>query len=94
MDVRDYFHIGILGFTTRGKLTMEGNPIIPSHIAGTTTDRPFLTISQIVEAAEIEDRCVKENYGGGEIVKVTRQMPVERRTAWDLRWTKILAGSS
>ena len=76
MDVRDYFHIGILGFTTKGKLRMGGEPVINSHLPGTTPDQPFLSISRVVEVAEIEERQVKENYGEGEIVEVTRRMPV------------------
>ena len=76
MDVRDYFHIGILGFTTRGKLTMGGKPVVTSHIAGATPEQPFLPISKVVDVAGIEKRRVKENYGGGEIVEVTRRMPV------------------
>ena len=76
MDVRDYFHIGILGFTTKGKLRMGGEPVINSHLPGTTSDQPFLPISRVVELADIEERQVKENYGDGEIVEVTRRRPV------------------
>lgn len=75
MDVRDYFHIGILGFTTGGFLGMGGIKNTYT-LPGTTPERPFLPISQVVEAAEIQERKVKENYGGGEIVEVTRRMPV------------------
>ena len=76
MHVRDYFQIGILGFTTKGKLRMGGEPVINSHLAGTDPSRPFLPISQVVEVAEIEERQVKESYGNGEIVEATRRMPV------------------
>ena len=75
MDIRNYFHIGILGFTTGGFLgtgSMKNTYTLP----GTTPERPFLPISQVVEVAEIEERKVKENYGGGEAVEVTRRMPV------------------
>lgn len=75
MDIRDYFHIGILGFTTGGFLGMGGMKNTYA-LPGTTSERPFLPISQVVEVAEIQEKKVKENYGGGEIVEVTRRMPV------------------
>ena len=76
MDVRDYFHIGILGYTSVGWLFNGDKPEITSALPGTTPERPFLPISQVVEVAEIEEKRVKEDYGGGEIVEVTRRMPV------------------
>ena len=74
MEVRDYFHIGILGFTTSGFLGWGG---IKNTYAlpGTRPERPFLPISQVVEEAEMEERRVRENHGG-EIVEVTRRIPV------------------
>ena len=74
MEVRDYFHIGILSFNGGWVFVTSVN--VDSALAGTTPERPFLPISQVVEVAEIEERKVKENYGGGEIVEVTRRMPV------------------
>ena len=92
MEVRDYFHIGILGFTTKGKLRMRGEPQINNYIAGTTPERPFLPISQVVEVAEIQERKVKEDYGGGEIVEVTRRMPVWlRRSKKSKNWDPMCA---
>ena len=86
MDVRDYFHIGILGFSSEGLILNRKKLINTSALAGTTPERPFLPISQVVEVAEIEERLVKENYGAGEIVEVTRRMPVWLRShvgKWD-----------
>ncbi len=86
MDVRDYFHVGILGFSSEGLILNRNKLINTSALAGTTPERPFLPISQVVEVAEIEERLVKENYGGGEIVEVTRRMPVWLRShigRWD-----------
>ena len=79
LDIRDYFHIGILGFTTGGFLGMGGIKNTYT-LPGTTPERPFLPISQEVEVAEIEEKRVKEDYGGGEVVEVTRRMPVWLRT--------------
>ena len=76
MDVRDYFHIGILGYTSEGWLFNRHGSEITNALPGTTLERPFLPISQVVEVAEIEEKRVKEDYGGGEIVEVTRRMPV------------------
>ena len=75
MDIRDYFHIGILGYTTGGFLGLGGMKNTYT-LPGTTPERPFLPISQVVEVADIEEKRVKENYGGGEIAEVTRRMPV------------------
>ena len=75
MDIRGYFHIGILGFTTGGFLGM-GSMKNTYTLPGTAPEQPFLPISQVVEVAEIQERKVKENYGGGEVVEVTRRMPV------------------
>ena len=75
MDIRDYFHIGILGYTTGGFLGMGGLKNTYT-LPGTTPERPFLPISQVVEVADMEEKRVKEDYGGGEIVEVTRRMPV------------------
>lgn len=75
MEVRDYFHIGILGYTSEGWLFNSDKPAITSAIAGTTPTQPFLPMSQLVEAAKIVERQVRENHGG-EIVEVTRRMPV------------------
>ena len=73
MDVRDYFHIGVLGFSTR----LFGTGIKTTYaLPGTSPERPFLPISKVVEVADIEERQVREDYGGGEIVEVTRRMPV------------------
>ena len=76
MQVRDYFHVGILGYTSEGRIINGDKPEITSALTGTAPERPFLPISQVVEVAEIEEKRVKENYGGGEIVEVTRRMPV------------------
>ena len=72
MDIRDYFHIGIIGYNTDGR----GNPIITSHLPGTTTDQPFMLISQVVDVAEVEERQVRESDGAGGLVEVTRRFPI------------------
>ncbi|MYC28910.1 MAG: VWA domain-containing protein [Chloroflexi bacterium] len=72
MDVRDYFHIGALGYKT----DQQGGSIIQSLLAGTSVDQPFLLISQVVDIAEIEEREVRESDGAGGLVNVTRNFPV------------------
>ena len=72
MDVRDYFHVGIITYTTDNK----GNPDVQSALPGTSSEQPFLTISQVVDAAEVEERQVKESDGAGGLVEVTRKFPV------------------
>ena len=72
MDVRDYFHIAIVGYHT----DIRGNPIITSILPGTSLDTPFLTISQVAEAAEVVERNVRESDGAGGIIEVARRFPV------------------
>ena len=64
MDVRDYFHVGVITYTTDGK----GDPDVQSALPGTTAGEPFLTISQVVDAAIVEERKVKESDGAGDLV--------------------------
>ena len=80
MDVRDYFHVGIITYTTDDK----GNPDVQSALPETSTKEPFLTISQVVDAATVEDRTVKEPDGAGGLVEVTRKFPVWLRP--EARW--------
>lgn len=72
MDIRDYFHIGVIGYNTDGR----GNPLITSALPGTTPEQPFLLISRVVDVAEVEERQVKESDGAGGLVEVTRRFPV------------------
>ena len=72
IDVRDYFHIGILGYNTDG----TGAPIISSALAGTSPEQPFLLISQVAETAQVEERLVRESDGAGGVIEVTRRFPV------------------
>ena len=72
MDIRDYFDIGVITYTTDG----SGNPTVGTALPGTTLGQPFLSVSQVVEAAEVEERQVKESDGAGGLVEVTRRIPV------------------
>ena len=71
MDVRDYFEIGIIGYTT----DPSGRPIIRSLLKNTTPASPFLRISQVVNQAVVEKVNVKESDGAGGVIEVTRQIP-------------------
>ena len=72
MDIRDYFHIAVLGYNTDDR----GNPIVNSALQGTTPEAPFLLISQVVEAAEVVERAVRESDGAGGVIEVDRRFPV------------------
>ena len=72
MDIRDYFHVGIITYTT----DRAGNTQLETPLPGTTPEQPFLSISEVVDAAEVEERQVKESDGAGGIVEVTRKFPV------------------
>ncbi len=71
MDVRDYFHAGVITYTTND----SGEPEVESALPGTSPENPFLTISQVVDAATVEERQVKEPDGAGGVVDVTRKVP-------------------
>ena len=72
IDIRDYFHVGILGYNTDN----AGRPVITSALAGTSPEQPFLLISQVVETAQVEERQVRESDGAGGIIEVPRRFPV------------------
>ena len=72
MDVRDYFHIGLITYTT----DFENVPDLTSVLPGTDLDNPFLPISEVVEVAQVVERTVKESDGAGGIVEVSRRFPV------------------
>ena len=72
MEVRDYFHIGVIGYNTdRGS-----NPILTSALPNTTSDQPFMIISQVAASAQMVERQVRESNGVGGLVEVTRQIPM------------------
>ena len=72
MDIRDYFHIGILGYNTDER----GGPVIISALEGTSPEQPFLPISEVVEVAEVMERTVRESDGAGGVIEVNRRFPV------------------
>ena len=72
MDIRDYFHIGIIGYNTDG----SGRPTITSALQGTSPEQPFMSISQVVDVAEVEERQVRESDGAGGLVEVSRRFPI------------------
>lgn len=72
MDIRDYFDIGVITYTTDG----SGRPTLETAFPETSTEQPFLPVSQVVDIAEVEERQVKESDGAGGIVEVTRKFPV------------------
>ena len=72
MDVRDYFHVGVITYTTDDR----GDPDVQSALPGTSPQEPFLTISQVIDVATVEERQVKEPDGAGGLVEVTRKFPV------------------
>ena len=72
LEVRDYFHVGVIAYNTdRG-----GKSEIKSALPGTTVDQPFLRISEVVDAAEVVEKRVKESDGAGGVIEVTRKVPV------------------
>ncbi len=72
MDVRDYFHIGLITYGTDGRGRSELRSVLP----GTSLEQPFLKVSEVVDVAEVEERQVKESDGAGGVVEVDRKFPV------------------
>ena len=72
MDVRDYFDVGIITYTT----DREGVTELLSVLPGTDLGSPLLPISEVVDAATVVERTVKESDGAGGIVEVSRKFPV------------------
>ena len=72
MDVRDYFDIGLITYTTDA----VGQTNLGSPLPGTTPEQPFLPVSEVVDAAEVEERQVRESDGDGGITEVTKKLPV------------------
>ena len=72
MEVRDYFHVAVLGYNTDDR----GRPIVTSSLQGTTPEAPFLLISQVVETAEVVERSVRESDGAGGVIEVDRRFPI------------------
>ena len=71
-EIRDYFDVGIITYTTDS----NGNPDVGTALPGTSPEEPFLTIGQVVDAATVEERLVKEPDGAGGIVEATKKFPV------------------
>ncbi len=82
MEIRDYFHLGIITYTTGGFLGLGGAKM-ESVFPETSVGNPFLPISRVVDAAEMEERRVKESDGKGGVVEVTRRVPVWLRLEAD-----------
>ena len=72
-EVRDYFDIGVITYTTTGFL---GSLDLGSVLPRTSPEQPFLKVSQVVDAATVEDRQVKESDGAGGLVATTKRFPV------------------
>ena len=71
LDIRDYFHIAAFGYRTDDK----GYSIVSSLLPDTSPEEPFLLISKVVDAAQVEDRQVKVSDGAGGLVEVTQSVP-------------------
>lgn len=71
-DIRDYFHIAIIGYTTN----RLGKAQLHSMLDGTTPQTPYLPISAVADLADVQERTVKEPDGAGGLVDAVRRFPV------------------
>ena len=83
-EVKDYFHIGITGYTTDMLMRTELDPTLK----GATVAQPFLTASEVANTARIETRRVKQPDGGGGLIDADVDFPVwlEAKNRVDLRF--------
>jgi hypothetical protein len=72
MEVLDYFHIGVIGYSTDQRANAEISSVFPE----TTLEDPFLTVSEVANVAELEERELKVSDGAGGLVDVTQEVPV------------------
>ena len=71
-EVRDYFHIGVIGYKTDS----DGNPVLHAALRGTTVQEPYMPISNVAEIPRTETRPVKESDGAGGLVEVERTFAI------------------
>ena len=71
-EVRDYFHIGIIGYSTDFKFS----PTLDYPLQGATADNLFVPISEVVNSARIETKKVKQPDGAGGIIEADVDFPV------------------
>ena len=71
-EVRDYFHIGVIGYNTDNK----GAPILHTALTGTSIEEPYLPISAVADIARTETRSIKESDGAGGLVEVERTFAI------------------
>lgn len=71
-EVKDYFHIGIIGYTTDMLTRTELDPTL----SGVSVGQPFLTVSEVANIARVETRRVKQSDGAGGLVDAEVDFPV------------------
>ena len=86
-EVRDYFHVGIIAYTTDDK----GNPNVWSVLDETSLKKPFLTISEVADAADVEERQVKVPDDAGGLVSATQKFQVWLRP--EAEWGTPMCGA-
>ena len=57
-EVRDYFHIGVIGYNTDNK----GAPTLHSALTRTSIEEPYLPISAVADIARTETRPITGNF--------------------------------
>ena len=70
-EVRDYFYIGVIGYST----DRSGNPILDPTLDGATIESPFVPIGDVVNNARVVNRTLKQSDGGGGLVDVEVDFP-------------------
>ena len=71
VEIREYFDIGILTYTTNA----QGFTQITSVLPGTSSEEPFLKISAVAEAAEVIDKPVWVSDGAGGLTEIIDSFP-------------------
>ena len=71
VEIREYFDIGILAYTTDA----QGFIQIASVLPGTSLENPFLIISAVADVAEVIEKPVRVSDGAGGLTEVIDSFP-------------------
>ena len=71
VEIREYFDIGILAYTTDS----QGFIQIASVLPGTSLENPFLIISAVAEVAEVIEKPIRVSDGAGGLTEIIDSFP-------------------
>ena len=70
-EIRNYFHIGVITYGTTGM----GGSVVTTPFEGVDPETPFRLASEVEQAAEINQRPVRESDGKGGLIEIMEEIP-------------------